>query len=145
MSSSSNPISYFRSKSKPLDSTSTSDKQTPTSTSVNPHRNLPSSSASPSNPNRSRSRGQLQRKHSTTRASSAKHNLSNLKHGSNLDNPPLGGLFWTDFVVLGFTYTLNLIRTCGIAELFDVAFKAFVYVGECRRGNARKEVGSISR
>ena len=41
--------------------------------------------------------------------------------------PLLGGLFFSDLIVVAFFYALNLLRTCGIAELMDVAFKGATY------------------
>ncbi|PWY98991.1 hypothetical protein BCV70DRAFT_201209 [Testicularia cyperi] len=42
--------------------------------------------------------------------------------------PLLGGLYFSDLVVVAFFYAVNLLRTCGLAELIDVAFKALAYV-----------------
>ncbi|KAJ9474436.1 putative esterase/lipase [Pseudozyma hubeiensis] len=47
---------------------------------------------------------------------------------SNAQSPLLGGLYFSDLIVVAFFYAVNLLRTCGIAELVDVAFKAFAYV-----------------
>jgi len=94
-----------------------------------------SADSSSLNPNRSRSRGQLQRKHSTTRYASGSKGQSLANSGSRSSGgsgstPLLGGLYWNDFFLLIPVYVLNLIRTCGLAELFDAAFKGFVYLGE---------------
>lgn len=43
-------------------------------------------------------------------------------------SPLLGGLYFSDLIVVAFFYAVNLLRTCGIAELVDVAFKAFTYI-----------------
>ncbi|KAN0064099.1 hypothetical protein ACQY0O_003263 [Thecaphora frezii] len=42
--------------------------------------------------------------------------------------PLLGGLYFSDLIVVAFYYALNLLRTCGLAELMDVAFKGGTYV-----------------
>lgn len=47
---------------------------------------------------------------------------------SRTQTPLLGGLYFSDLIVVGFFYAVNLLRTCGIAELVDVAFKAFTYI-----------------
>jgi acetyl esterase/lipase len=53
---------------------------------------------------------------------------SSIGRGSKAEKPWLGGLFFTDLVFIAFTYSINLLRTCGLAELADVAFKGLAYV-----------------
>ncbi|CDS00954.1 hypothetical protein [Sporisorium scitamineum] len=53
---------------------------------------------------------------------------SRTRKRSRAQKPLLGGLYFSDLIVVAFFYAVNLLRTCGIAELVDVAFKAFTYV-----------------
>uniref|UniRef100_V5GTC7 Alpha/beta hydrolase fold-3 domain-containing protein n=1 Tax=Kalmanozyma brasiliensis (strain GHG001) TaxID=1365824 RepID=V5GTC7_KALBG len=53
---------------------------------------------------------------------------SQTRKRSQPQKPLLGGLYFSDLIVVAFFYAVNLLRTCGIAELVDVAFKAFAYV-----------------
>lgn len=46
------------------------------------------------------------------------------------ESPILGGLTLFDIVFIGVAYAINLLRTLGIAEIADVAFKGCVYCGE---------------
>ncbi|PWN35955.1 alpha/beta-hydrolase, partial [Meira miltonrushii] len=43
------------------------------------------------------------------------------------ERPWLGGLYFTDIIFIAFTYSVNLLRTLGLAELADVIFKGLVY------------------
>lgn len=96
---------------------------------------------------RQRSRGQLARRNSITRGNEgfkdkkrsekrrqaalkgARHATSPLpfRDGSKEEKPLIGALFFTDIVFIAFTYLFNLLRTCGLAELADVAFKGLIY------------------
>jgi hypothetical protein len=92
---------------------------------------------------RQRSRGQLARRNSITRgvqdgkehrkSGKKKANIRfdqrqlNSRNNSQDERPWLGGLYFTDLIFIAFTYTINLLRTCGIAELADIAFKGFIY------------------
>ncbi|EPQ27559.1 uncharacterized protein PFL1_04697 [Pseudozyma flocculosa PF-1] len=50
------------------------------------------------------------------------------KRKAHAPQPPLlGGLYFSDLIVVAFFYALNLLRTCGLAELMDVAFKGTAY------------------
>ena len=98
---------------------------------------------------RQRSRGQLARRNSITRGSDKVQDGHHKRrsHGSTgarlprtspsagrasrEERPWLGGLYFTDLVFIAFTYSVNLLRTCGLAELADIAFKGLVYVCEC--------------
>ncbi|KAJ1595400.1 hypothetical protein NDA14_004171 [Ustilago hordei] len=53
---------------------------------------------------------------------------SRTRKRSRAQQPLLGGLYLSDLIVVAFFYAVNLLRTCGIAELVDVAFKALAYV-----------------
>jgi hypothetical protein len=46
------------------------------------------------------------------------------------DNPLLGGMYFSDIVVIGFTYALNLLRTLGLSELLDVVLRGLTYICE---------------
>ncbi|KAI3491123.1 hypothetical protein L1887_44521 [Cichorium endivia] len=60
--------------------------------------------------------------------SSQRSSSSSSRKRSRPQKPLLGGLYFSDLIVVAFFYAVNLLRTCGIAELVDVAFKAFAYV-----------------
>ena len=97
---------------------------------------------------RQRSRGQLARRNSITKGSDASRHrrrggkrradaMMDARHPTSpssigrkfkAERPWLGGLFFTDLVFIAFTYSINLLRTCGLAELADVAFKGLAYV-----------------
>lgn len=94
---------------------------------------------------RQRSRGQLARRNSITRGSdtvkekrrigkrraNARHPTSPLYDSDYREEKPwLGGLFFTDLVFIAFTYSINLLRTCGLAELADIVLKGLVYARE---------------
>jgi acetyl esterase/lipase len=96
---------------------------------------------------RQRSRGQLARRNSITKGNDASRNRrrggqrranamrdarhptspSSIGRGTKPDRPWLGGLFFTDLVFIAFTYSINLLRTLGLAELADIAFKGLMY------------------
>ncbi len=46
------------------------------------------------------------------------------------DRPLLGGMYFSDLVVIAFTYALNLFRTMGAAELLDVVLKGLAFARE---------------
>ncbi|UZJ55049.1 hypothetical protein CBS101457_004369 [Exobasidium rhododendri] len=98
---------------------------------------------------RQRSRGQMARRNSITRGSeelrdqrqggkrrtnakstsrkSERLSSSSLQSVNREERPWLGGLYFTDLVFIAFTYSLNLLRTLGLAELADLVFKGMVY------------------
>ncbi|KAE8229655.1 hypothetical protein CF326_g5371 [Tilletia indica] len=43
------------------------------------------------------------------------------------ERPLLGGLYFSDLVVVAFFYALNLVRTCGLAEIGDVLLKGLAW------------------
>lgn len=96
---------------------------------------------------RQRSRGQLARRNSITRGredlrdkrrngkrramdSMQAKSPSSIQSGIKSEKPWLGGLYFTDIVFIAFTYSINLLRTCGLAELADLIFKGLVYACE---------------
>lgn len=58
----------------------------------------------------------------------ARRNTSGSRRGRRRDLPSVGGLYYSDLIFIALTYILNLVRTCGLAELFDVAFGAIIYI-----------------
>ncbi|SPO23922.1 uncharacterized protein UTRI_03544_B [Ustilago trichophora] len=64
---------------------------------------------------------------STATADPFRDEHSRTRKRSRAQKPLLGGLYFSDLIVVAFFYAVNLLRTCGIAELVDVAFKAFTY------------------
>lgn len=103
---------------------------------------------------RQRSRGQIARRNSITRGGDGRaERRKNRKKGMDSDQatttkaklaaaassrggkqkarsaerPWLGGLYFTDIIFIAFTYSVNLLRTLGLAELADVIFKGLIY------------------
>ncbi|MCO5599857.1 hypothetical protein L7F22_053964 [Adiantum nelumboides] len=104
---------------------------------------------------RQRSRGQIARRNSITRGGDGRaERRKNRKKGMDSDQatstkaklatassrggkqqqqsrsterPWLGGLYFTDIIFIAFTYSVNLLRTLGLAELADIIFKGLMY------------------
>ncbi|KDN51303.1 alpha/beta-hydrolase [Tilletiaria anomala UBC 951] len=88
-----------------------------------------------------RSRGQLARRHSLQRSTSMHTHTRSLSArradgpGSPVvysykgkgDRPLLGGMYFSDLIVIFFTYALNLFRTLGLAELCDLVVKGLAF------------------
>ena len=85
----------------------------------------------------------MARRHSLQRTSSRSSSVATLTgndayrqkprpiaYSNKGDRPLLGGMYFSDLVVIFFTYTLNLLRTLGFAELADIIFNGFVYTGK---------------
>lgn len=67
------------------------------------------------------------RRSSATPRTSTSPSLPRTSSYTTHQRPWLGGLFFTDIIFIAFTYLVNLLRTCGFAELADVAVKGLVY------------------